>query len=180
METITILDKTFQRSISSIKIAERVNLLADEMNHDLKNRDVVFIGILNGAFMFASDLLKRITLSCTISFIKFSSYEGVNSTGNVRQLIGLNDDLKNKTVVIIEDIIESGNSLNAAIKILKDLNPAEIKVVGLLFKPDTYKFDYPIDFIGFTIPNDFVVGYGLDYKGYGRNLNEIYTIVDYK
>jgi hypoxanthine phosphoribosyltransferase len=178
MDIITILDKTFKPCISSAHIADRVNMLADELNHDLKNQPVIFVGILNGAFMFASDLLKKITLHCTVSFLKFSSYEGTISTGTVNQLIGLNDEVHNKIIVIIEDIIESGNTLDTAMKHIKELNPKAIKVAGLLFKPDAYKYNYPIDYVGFTIPNDFVVGYGLDYKGYGRNLNEIYSIID--
>lgn len=180
METVTILDKTFRTSIGSQKIAERVKQLADELNHDLKNKEVIFVGILNGAFMFASDLLKNITFQCAITFLKLASYEGVKSTGNILKLIGINDDLKGKTVVIVEDIIESGNSLNLAITLLKALNPKEIKVAGLLYKPDSYKSDIPIDYVGFAIPNDFVVGYGLDYKGFGRNLNDIFTLVDKK
>ena len=178
METVTILDKTFRISISSAKIVERIKQLADEINHDLKNKEVVFVGILNGAFMFASDLLKFITIPCCISFLKFSSYVGTQASGDVKQLIGINDDLKDKTVVIIEDIVESGNTLNTAIQLLKENNPAEIKVAGLLLKPDSYKYNHRIDYIGFTIPNDFVIGYGLDYNGYGRNLNDIFTVID--
>jgi hypoxanthine phosphoribosyltransferase len=180
MDKITILDKIFRTSIGSQKIAERVKQLADELNSDLKNKDVIFIGILNGAFMFASDLLKNITFQCSITFLKLASYEGLYSTGQVKQLIGLNDNLKDKTVVVIEDIIETGNSINSTINFLKGFNPKEIKVAGLLYKPDSYKFNYQIDYIGFTIPNDFVIGYGLDYKGYGRNLNDIFTVVDTK
>jgi hypoxanthine phosphoribosyltransferase len=178
METINILDKTFRISISSQKIAERINQLADEINHDLKSKEVVFIGILNGAFVFASDLLRHVNLACQVTFLKISSYKGVQSSGFVNHLIGLNDDLNNKTVVIIEDIIETGKSLHSAIDLIKEQNPAEIKVAGLLFKPDSYTFDHRIDYIGFTIPNNFVVGFGLDYNGFGRNLSDLYTIIE--
>jgi hypoxanthine phosphoribosyltransferase len=178
METIILHDKTFRLSISSAKISERIMHIAAEINHDLKERDVVFLIVLNGAFIFASDLLRNITFNCPVSFIKLASYDGDKSTGTVKKLIGLSDNFENKTVVIIEDIIESGNTLHAVIEQLQRLPVKEIKTVCLLYKPDTYKFTYPIDYIGFTIPNNFVVGYGLDYNGYGRNLNDIYTVTD--
>jgi hypoxanthine phosphoribosyltransferase len=178
MDIITLHDKTFRLSISSEKIAEKISHIAAEINHELKDRDVIFLVVLNGAFMFASDLLKNIQFNCSVTFIKLSSYEGQKSTGTVNQLIGLNDKIEDKTVVIIEDIIDSGNSLQTVISQLKERNPKEIKTACLLFKPDSYKYQNKIDYMGFTIPDDFIVGYGLDYNGYGRNLKEIYTITD--
>lgn len=180
MNKITILDKSFNPYIDSQKIAKRVKEIADELNHDLKNKDVIFISILNGAFMFTTDLLKNINLNCIVSFVKLSSYNGDQTTGIVNELIGINEDLAAKTIVVVEDIIDTGNSLNYVLKKLKKIQPKEIKIVSLLFKPDAYQHDYTIDYIGFVIPNDFIVGYGLDYNGFGRNLNEIYTMVKTK
>jgi hypoxanthine phosphoribosyltransferase len=178
MDLITLHEKTFKPVISSDKITERVSHIAGEINHELKEREVVFLVVLNGAFMFASDLLRYITFNCAVSFIKLTSYDGDQSTGTVKQLLGLNEKLENKTVVIIEDIIDTGNSLHAVISQLQIKQPKEIKTACLLYKPDSYKFNYQIDYIGFTIPNDFVVGYGLDYNGLGRNLKEIYTLTN--
>jgi len=178
MDSITLHDKKFKPGINSDRIAERVSHIANEINHELKEEEVVFLVVLNGAFMFASDLLKNITFNCSVTFIRITSYEGDKSTGTIKQLLGLKENLENKTVVIIEDIIDSGNSLHTIICQLQNEHPKEIKTACLLYKPDSYKFNYRIDYVGFAIPNDFVVGYGLDYNGYGRNLKEIYTLTD--
>lgn len=178
METKTIREKKFLISISATEIQTAVNKLAHKMNSELATGEVVFIGILNGSFMFASDLLKKIDLSCRISFIKTASYAGTKSTGEVLQLIGLNEDIKDKTVVIVEDIVDSGNTLDLVVKDLESYQPANIKIATLLFKPEAYRYDRKIDYIGFKIPNQFVVGYGLDYNGFGRNLESIYTEID--
>lgn len=178
MDSLTLFDKTFRLSIDSETIAQKVAGLAAEINRDLKGEDVYFIVVLNGAFMFASDLFKKITLNCCVTFLKISSYVGNKSTGTINQLIGLNENIKGKTVVVIEDIVDTGNSLNSIIELLTKLQPKEIKIACLLFKPECYKFNYTIDYTGFKIPNDFIVGYGLDYNGYGRNLNEIYTVIE--
>jgi len=128
--------------------------------------------------MFASDLYKNLTFDSQISFLKLASYSGTSSSGNVKRLIGVNEDLKNKTVVIIEDIIDSGITIDNIIKQLKGYEPAEVKIATFLFKPDAYTVDIPIDYIGMEIPNDFIIGYGLDYNGFGRNLKHIYKIVE--
>jgi hypoxanthine phosphoribosyltransferase len=136
------------------------------------------MGILNGSFMFASDLYKEITIDSQITFLKLASYQGTGSTGTVKRLIGINEDIKDKTVVVIEDIVDTGNTLESIIKQLKGYEPKEIIFVTLLFKPDAYKKDFKIDYFAFEIPNDFIVGYGLDYNGYGRNIKDILVIND--
>lgn len=176
MDKIKILDKEFVISIPSEKIQGSIQHIADRMNNDLLDKDPVFIAVLNGAFIFASDLFKKITINCQISFLKIASYHGTNSTGEVKDLIGLDEDITGRTVVIIEDIVDSGLTLEHIIQILKKHKPAEIKICTLLFKPNAYKKNIKIDYIGMEIPNDFIVGYGLDYNGYGRNTNDIFVL----
>lgn len=178
MDTVQILDKKFSVSISANEIQMQIERIADEINSDLKDKAVVFVVILNGAFMFASDLYKLITLDSRISFLKLASYQGTTSSGQVKQLIGLNESLKDKTVVVVEDIVDTGHTLNSIIKQLKGFDPNDIKIASLLFKPDSFQYKYKIDYLGFSIPNDFIVGYGLDYDGFGRNLDSIYTIIN--
>jgi len=149
------------------------------MNTDLAEKDVLFLGILNGAFMFASDLLKRITFTCSISFLKLVSYKGTSSAGSVNRLIGLNEDIAGKTVVILEDIIDSGLTIENTMKQLKGYEPEEIKIAALLVKRENISKEVVIDYAGIEIPNDFVIGYGLDYNGYGRNLKDIYKAIYY-
>lgn len=154
-----------------------MNQVATKINAELKNEEVVFLAVLNGSFMFASDLMKEVNLPSKISFIKLASYHGTSSSGNVSELIGLTEELKDKTVVIIEDIVDTGNTMEKLFATLHQKNVKQIKVATLLFKPEAYKKSFPINYPGITIGNDFVVGYGLDYDGYGRNLKEIYVIV---
>ncbi len=175
---IKVLDKEFEVSIPAKQIRDIINGLAARINNDLKNKDVIFLGILNGSFIFAADLFRKINFPSKITFLKLASYDGLSSSGKIKRLIGLNENLKNKTLVIIEDIIDSGNTLEHIIMQLKGYDPKEIKVATLVFKPEAYKKDFKIDYIGMEIPNDFIVGYGLDYDGYGRNLEDIYTLVD--
>lgn len=177
MKQVEILGKKFEVSIPEEKILERIKELANQINEELGNKEVIFLGILNGSFMFAADLYKDINFNSQISFLKLASYQGASSTGNVKRLIGINEDIANKTVVVIEDIIDTGTTLDQIIKQLKGYEPAEIKVATLLYKPEAYNYNIPIDYIGFEIPNDFIIGYGLDYDGYCRNLRSIYTIV---
>ncbi len=174
---VTVYGKKFRVSVEAEKIQARVAELARQMNSDLAGKDVVFLSILNGSFMFAADLLRGIDLMCKISFVKFSSYEGQKSTGNVRELIGLNEDIKGKTVVIIEDIVDSGKTMVDLLAYLKKFEPAEIRIATLMFKPESCCKDLKIDYFGFSIPNDFIIGYGLDFDGLGRNLKDIYSIV---
>ena len=178
MVKITLLDKQFSLFIPPEKIQAEVQKMADRINEDLKNEDVIFIGILNGAFMFASDLLRKINFNAQVSFVKLTSYQGMFNSGRVKSLIGINEDLKDKTVVIIEDIIDTGNTIESIIQQIKGFRPRQIFVVTLLLKTELYIKEKKIDYVGFEIPTDFVVGYGLDYQGYGRNLRGLYKIME--
>jgi len=173
---IQVLDKTFEVFISSEEIQREVRSLATKINEDLQDEDVVFIAVLNGSFMFAADLMKSVSLSSEISFVKMSSYHGTTSSGRVDELIGLNNDVKNKTVVIVEDIIDSGITMEKMISLIEMENPKQLKICTLLYKPEAFKGTRPPDYVGFSIPNAFVVGYGLDYNEKGRNLDAIYQI----
>ncbi len=177
MKEIKVLDKNFEVTIPEEKIQQAVKLMAQKMNSDLAGKDVIFLGILNGCFMFAGDLFKHIDLPCQITFLKLASYQGTTSSGTVKRLIGINEDIEGKTVVIIEDIIDTGNTLESIIKQLKGYEPNEIKIATLLYKPEAYEKKIPIDYVGFEIPDKFILGYGLDYDGFGRNLSDIYTII---
>lgn len=150
------------------------------MNRDYRGQQPIFIAVLNGAFMFASDLIKRTYFDSEISFVKLSSYDGMKSTGNVKEIIGLNTNIKNRPVIILEDIVDTGYTLQAILNEVKKHEPSDIKVASLLFKPAALKVKINIDYVGIEIPNDFVVGYGLDYMGRGRNLEDIYKVVDIK
>jgi hypoxanthine phosphoribosyltransferase len=176
MKEIQILDKKFKEFITEEQIRTRVEELAIQINMELAGKDVVFLGILNGAFLFAADLFRQINLEARISFIKLASYQGTTSQGLIKELIGWNEDIKNKTIVVIEDIVDTGNTLERIVDELIVRKAAEIKISALLYKPAAYKKEIPLDYIGFEIPNDFVVGYGLDYDGYGRNLPSVYSL----
>ena len=174
---VEVNGKLFRISVSAEQIQARVAEIANQMNTDFAGKDVVFLCILNGSFMFAADLLRGIDMPCKISFVKFTSYEGDHSTGNVRELIGLNENLKGKTVVIVEDIVDTGKTMTDLLEYLKQYEPAEVRIATLMFKPESCCKDLKIDYYGFSIPNDFIVGYGLDYNGLGRNLKDIYKVV---
>ena len=176
MNEIKVLDREFSVYLAEDEIQGRVTALAEKINEDLKGQDVLFFGILNGVFLFAADLFRQITLECQVSFIKLASYDGTSSTGKIKELIGWNEDITGKTVVVIEDIVDTGATLERVIGELKLRKAADVKICTLLFKPEAYTRDIPIDYIGFEIPNNFVVGYGLDYDGYGRNLKAIYKL----
>lgn len=178
MKTIQVQDKTFTPFISSEQIDEAVTKIANQMNKDLAGKNPLFLVVLNGAFIFASDLIKKITIPCEISFVKLSSYVGTQTTSLVRELIGLDEVLTDRTVVIVEDIIDTGITMGFTTEKLKKLEADDVLVATLLFKPDAFKGNYNIDYIGLEIPNDFIVGYGLDYNGNGRNYPEIYKILE--
>lgn len=173
---IQIEDKQFEIFISENEISKETKFLGAQISSDYKNKEVVFVAMLNGAFMFAADLLKEISIPCVISFVKFSSYHGTESTGKVNELIGLNQDLKGKHIIILEDIVDSGTTMDHLMPTVLKENPASIKICTLLFKPDAFRGHFKPDYIGFSISNAFVVGYGLDYDGLGRNLNAIYQL----
>ena len=173
---VQIHDKKFRRYISSTKIQKEVARIGKEINKDFENQKPIFICVLNGSFMFASDLLKKIKIECEISFIKIASYSGTRSRGKANTLIGLNEDLKGKTVIVLEDIVDSGNTLEKVTVELKKNKPKQIKIATLFFKPGAYKKKIKVDYIGMNVQNDFIVGYGLDYDGLGRNLSDIYIL----
>jgi hypoxanthine phosphoribosyltransferase len=173
---VTIKDKQFKPYISQQQISDAVKNIANTINVELEKDLPLFLVVLNGSFMFAADLLKEISIPCEISFIKVASYHGTTSTGTVTELIGLTEDITGRTVVIVEDIVDTGITLEKLITVLNRKNVKQIKVATVLLKPDSYKKEFPIDYFGMKIPNDFVVGYGLDYDGQGRNLKEIYVL----
>ena len=174
---VELKDKTFKPFMSAAEIAQINKELAEKINTDFEDKEVLFIAILNGAFVFAADLMRNITIKNTISFVKVASYEGLSSSGTVKKIIGLMDSLANRHVIIIEDIIDTGNTLDKLLPTLKAENPASLSLCTLLFKPEAFKATFDITYIGKPIPNKFIVGYGLDYDGYGRNLSDIYQIV---
>lgn len=175
MNSIKIHDLTFEIKITSAEIQQAVMEVATKINNDLKGKKPLFLAVLNGSFMFASDLLKKINIDCEISFVKVASYHGTASTGEIKGLIGINEDIKNRTVVIIEDIVDTGNTIETIWNELKGKGAADVKIATLLFKPLAYTKTIPIDYAAIKVPNDFLVGYGLDYNGLGRNLEDIYV-----
>ena len=177
MKEVQILDKRFRELIPEHTIQDRINELARQINRDFAGKELVFIGVLNGAFIFAADLFRRIELKARITFIKLASYAGTSSSGDIKELIGWNEDLKDKSVIIIEDIVDTGITLQHTVDNLIIRNVREIRIVTLLLKPAAYKKDIHLDYVGFEIPNDFVVGYGLDYNGEGRNLPSVYSLI---
>lgn len=174
---VKVLDKEFEIFIESEEIQRTIANLAEKLNQDLKGKDVIFLGILNGSFMFASDLYKLINVPSQISFLKLASYQGTSTSGTVKRLIGINEDLAGKTVVVLEDIVDTGITIENIIKQLRGYEPAEIKLATFLFKPAAMKTNVKLDYVGIEIPNDFIIGYGLDYDGFGRNLGDIYKII---
>jgi len=176
MELVKLHDKQFKPYISAEELHKNIIRVAEALSADVKKSFPLFIVVLNGSFIFAADLVKLLKFPCEISFVKLTSYNGTNSTGTVNELIGLTETIENRTVVIVEDIIDTGNTLEKLYVLLKDKKAKEIKTVTLLFKPEAYKKTIPVDYIGIEIKNEFVVGYGLDYDGLGRNLKDIYVL----
>jgi hypoxanthine phosphoribosyltransferase len=177
MSSIKVHDKEFISYISSGEIEEQVLRVASEINRDYEGKKPLFIAILNGAFIFAADLFKYITLEAEICFIKLASYKGVKSTGKVITAIGLDVDLYGREVIIVADIVDTGKTLSQFLPQLEHHHPASLKIASLLHKPDAMIHPIKIDYLGFTIPDKFVIGYGLDYDGLGRNIKEIYQLV---
>ena len=175
-EKVTILDKTFVKYIPSAEIDAAIQKVADQINEEYKDDEPILLVTLNGAIVFAVDLLKKLTIRCTVSCVKLSSYSGTESTNKVTNLIGLNDDLRGKRVLVIEDIIDTGRTYGHITEMLKDSGLADLRIATMTYKPEAYKADLPIHYIGFSIPNKFVVGRGLDYDGYGRNYPDIYQL----
>jgi hypoxanthine phosphoribosyltransferase len=178
MSTVKIKDKTFQTSITEEEIRQRVKVLGQRLSKDLEGKNPLFLSVLNGAFMFTADLLREMTIPCEVSFVKLASYQGTVSTGKVKEVIGINENLAGRTIVIVEDIVESGTTMRRMIEQLGTRNPASVHICTLFFKPDKLKEDLTLDYVAFRIPDDFIVGYGLDYDQQGRGLKDIYTIVE--
>ncbi len=171
-----ILDKSFKPYLTNVEIDKAIEKIADQINHDYAGKNPLFIAILNGSFIFASDLFKKIKIPAEISFIKLASYQGTKSTGTVITSIGLETDLFERHVIVLEDIIDTGKTLSAFLPQLKHQQPSSLKVCALLHKKEATKYPIDIEYLGFEIPDLFVVGYGLDYNGYGRNLDQIMQI----
>lgn len=178
MENVKVRDKEFSLFLTEEDIEKGVDQVAEMINMDMQGRDPLFLCVLNGAFIFASDLLKKVEVDCEISFVKLSSYVGTQTTNTVRELIGLDQNLDGRTVVIIEDIIDTGITMAYTLDKLRKLGASDVRIATLLFKPEAFQKDYAIDYVGIVIPNKFIVGYGLDYDGHGRNLPDIYKIIE--
>ena len=179
MKRVKIHDKNFEIFIPYEKIRSVIEEMAEQMNKDLNGKKPLFICILNGSFMFAAELFKRINIiEAEISFVKLASYHGDQTTGKVKQLIGLNEKLDGRSVIVLEDIVDTGITIRNIQEQLAQLNPGDVKIATMLLKPDALKEEVDLDYVGLEIPNDFIVGYGLDYNGYGRNLIDIYSVIN--
>jgi hypoxanthine phosphoribosyltransferase len=177
MDTIQVHDKVFAPSIPAAEIMQQVRKVAQQINRDFEGQTPLFLVVLNGAFIFAADLMREVTVPAEVSFVKLASYEGTSSTGTVREVIGLNTDITGRPVIIVEDIVESGITMAHMIETLKKQNPLSIDICTLLLKPEKLEVKLDIRYVAMEIPNDFILGYGLDYDGLGRGLKDIYTIV---
>ena len=178
MDIVKIKDKTFKTSIPEAEILKHVKEVADRINRDMADKNPLFLAVLNGSFMFAADLMKLITIPCEISFVKLASYQGIISTGSVREVIGINENLSGRTVVIVEDIVDTGLTMKRMIESIGTRNPASVHICTLLLKPEKLQEELDVEYVAMKIPNDFIVGYGLDYDQQGRNLRDIYTVVE--
>ena len=178
MSVVKIKDKTFKTFIPEQEILTRVKAVADKINTDMAGKKPLLLAVLNGSFMFAADLMRYITIPCEISFVKLASYEGTTSTGKVKEVIGLNEDICGREVIIVEDIVDTGKTMERMMDTLGTRNPASLHICTLLLKPDKLKIPLNIEYAAMEIPNDFIVGYGLDYDQEGRNLRDMYTLVE--
>ena len=176
-KTIQVLDKTFAVSISAEELEKEVKRVASEINRDYAGSQPVFLSVLNGSFIFAADLMREVELPCEISFVKLASYQGTNTTGNIREVIGLNIDITERPVIIVEDIVDTGLTMAHMLETLKRQNPSSIDICTLLLKPTKLQVKLDVRYCCKQIPDDFVVGYGLDYNGFGRNTKDVYTII---
>ncbi len=176
VNTIKVRDKEFEVYLNESEIQQRIAEIGDEMNEEYANKNPLFIGILNGSFMFASDLMKAVNVPSEIAFIRMASYKGMESTGAVKQVLGLQENVFGRHLVLIEDIVDSGLTMDQVIRFFQERGPKSIRVATLLLKPEKLEKDLKLDYVGFEIPEKFVVGYGLDYNGHGRNLKDIYQL----
>ena len=176
MKKVRLNDKSFQLFIDSKELNDSIESLSNKINQDYSDREPIFLCVLNGAFVFAAELIKRFNHECQVSFVKLSSYQGMQSSGTINSLIGLNEDIKGKDVIIVEDIVDTGQTIANIVENILNQNPRSIEVATLLYKPKSYQKQIPIKYRAIEIGNDFIVGFGLDYNGLGRNLEEIYII----
>ena len=175
-EVITIKDKQFELFIEQEIIEQGIKRIAGQINSDMEGKDPIFLAVLNGSFMFAAELMKEVAVPSEITFVRLASYHGISTTNKVQEVLGLNESIEGRSVVIVEDIVDSGNTMVALKRELENHNPLEIRVATLLFKPAALRQNLHLDYVALEIPNDFIVGYGLDYDGYGRNLKDIYKV----
>lgn len=176
MSVVRIKDKLFETSIPEAEIKQRVKAVAERISKDMEGKNPLLLAVLNGSFIFAADLMREITIPCEISFVKLASYQGTTSTGKIKEVLGINEDLTGRTVIIIEDIVESGLTMKRMIESLGTRNPESVHICTLLLKPERLKTRLDIEYVAFEIPNDFILGYGLDYDQQGRHLRDIYTL----
>ena len=176
MKSIKIKDKEFVPMISEAEIKERVKAVAQQISKDMEGKNPLLLAVLNGSFVFAADLMREITIPCEISFVKLASYQGTTSTGKVKEVIGINEDLSGRTIIIVEDIVESGLTMKRMIESIGTRNPESVNICTLLLKPDRLKTDLDIKYVAFSIPNDFILGYGLDYDQQAKGLKDIYVL----
>jgi len=178
MNTVKLKDKTFRTYLQEEEILRRVKAVADEINRDMEGKNPLLIAVLNGSFIFAADLMREITIPCEISFVKLASYQGTTSTGEIKEVVGLNEDIAGRPVIIVEDIVDTGRTMRSMLDTLGTRNPASIDICTLLLKPGKLEEQLDIKYVAFEIPNDFIVGYGLDYDQQGRQLRDIYTLAE--
>ena len=176
---VTLLDKTFEVMISAEEIDRAVEAVASKINADYADRETpLFLGVLNGSFMFMSDLMKKVDFNCELSFVKLASYAGTSTTGKVQELIGLKNNIEGRHVIVVEDIVDTGESIEHLMRSLSGHNPASVEVATLFFKPNSYSKQIPIKYKALEIGNEFIVGYGLDYDQLGRNLKDVFVVVN--
>lgn len=178
MSTVKIKDKEFRTFIPESEIQERVKAVAERINVEMAGKNPLFLAVLNGSFMFAADLMRYVTIPCEMSFVKLASYQGTVSSGTVKEVIGINEDLTGRTVIILEDIVDTGFTMKRMLETLGTRGPESLHICTLLLKPGKLQVPLNIEYVAMEIPNDFIVGYGLDYDQQGRNLRDIYTLVD--
>ena len=178
MAIIQIKDKKFRTSIPEAEILWNIKAVAEQINKDMAGKNPLFLAVLNGSFIFAADLMRMITIPCEISFVKLASYQGTTSTGTIKEVIGINEDISGRTVIILEDIVESGLTMKRMLETLGTRGPKSIHMCTLLLKPDRLQLPLHVDYAALRIPNDFILGYGLDYDQQGRNLRDIYTLIE--
>ena len=176
MDTVRVKDKTFAISIPEAEIKKRVKAVAEQINREMDGKNPLLLGVLNGAFIFAADLMRELTIPCEISFVKLASYQGTTSTGKVTEVLGINEDLTGRHVIIVEDIVDTGLTMKRMVETLGTRNPASVSICALLVKPDKLQVELDLKYVAMRIPNEFIVGYGLDYDQAGRGLKDIYVL----